>query len=1837
MLRLPLRPARFLAALCLPLLTAALARPQGAIVSDDFDTCGGLQSLWTLEDPLLDGTAQTQGVGSGQAHLHMTAPAGVEHQAWNSLYAPHVTQELGLGDFEVELKFEDSPAEGEIYGLLIKQNDSKWLRFDYYTSGGSTYVYAGRTHNGRTSNRGNWLMAGSGGALWLRVARSGNSYTLRTSADGSNWLTRTSFAYTFSPVAIGPYVGNFGAMPAATMDVDYVFDTANPIEPEDQSSPGLYPVQLAVTGSGQVQLNPPGGNYACGTNVTLTAVPDAGWAFQGWAGDLTGASNPQTITVFGPVDVQAQFLSGGSADPVISGVSIAPGTSTAAVQWTTDVPSDSQVDYGLTAGLGSTVFSPTFVTQHALLLSSLLPGSTYFLQISSTTPVGTRGQAGNLTLSTNPAGPAILSDDFNTCGGPSLWWTAQDTLSQAQFATTGMGTADAVLEIGLPAGSAFEANGALSVPYLGQPLVNGDFEIAARVQDLPLNDTGLGLLAIEDANHWVGLELYRSAGALRVTGRATNAGVSTTVFDLASTLSGSPFLQLRRTGNTFAFRASNDGVNWTTLGTTSAAHTGVEFGLYAASRGTLPGAQARFDFVQDSEDLLVVEDGPVGGQAAKTLTISPAPANGTIVVDPVLSGYSCGETVTVEAIPAPGYLFQGWGGDLSGSTNPTSLVMDQDRVISATFNLDLTPPVIANLTVVPGQTDAVVSWTTDVPASSRVDFGPDALYGSQVDTPDLVTNHTMLLSGLAVSSVYHFQVTSTGANGVTAQSADSTFTTLDPVQSVVASDDFNGCGGLGSAWVFQDSPAFDGSYSIEGVGTDDAQLWISVPSGVERQAYHTLNAPRVMQTVADTDFIVEAKFDSEVTQPYQIQGLIVEQDANNWVRFDVYMGASGVHYYAGSTVAGTTHYKGDAAVAFSAPYYLRVQRAGSQIVCSLSHDGASWTQVVSFFRSMVVNHVGPYAGNAFLNGNSPAFTAKVDYVFDTAAPIVPEDGPRGGAGPFAVTAGVQGQGSVAVNPVLSQYNCGDPVTLTATPAVGWLFSGWAGDANGSQNPLTLPVTQDLVIDAVFVADTGAPVITNLAVDPAATTATVTWDTIDPADSLVEFGPTPALGFVASSAVMTTSHAVVLTGLDPLTTYYYQVTSVDGESDATTSAVDSFMTLAAGSVTSDDFHTVNLNRNLWTFTDPAGSASVRMVGSGTADARVEISIPHNVVYEPYQTNGAARLSQEIEDEDFTFQVKFENPITAVNTSTGIYVEKDSDDWIRLDYYFDGTNLNVFSSRFTNGTPGSMGQKLVQSGPWADETPLYLRVTRVGTAWVTSYSLDGSVYTTVKSFSSNMVPARIGVMAGNSSLDPQAQTVVVDWFESTNLPILNEDPVPGPDTTAPFVYGVDAVSLSDSAVRIRWFTDEPSTGRVLWGTTAAYGQAPVLSTGSGYQHAVTLTGLAADTVYHFQVEGQDGLAQIATSNDGTVRTKGTADPAAPSIEFWYGDTDVATGAHRLHFGHLGNAQPQFNVLGRLHDDDQDRIALECTLEYRFNSGPWRAIAIGDDRTINYAPWRLANEGDFNVEVYVDELMGGPLVGGEHRNTLELRAIDNGGHETITATLIDYKPNVTWSTQTLTFDWAQIANGGTALEDVVQIVDGKWEIHNDPVLGHVLRPNPSNLGYDRLVAIGEGQGPNGWRNYEALLPVTVNSLDPQGYTTGTSSYAMGFLLRWTGHVKEGTYYPQPNHGLYPLGGLWIFRWFDLAERWELWINENQAILPQPGNDISLGVTYWYRVRCEDAPGGGTHYAFKTWPVGQVEPTPWTYEYTTNPGDPSMGSFLLVAHHSNSSFGNIVVTQLP
>ncbi len=58
---------------------------------------------------------------------------------------------------------------------------------------------------------------------------------------------------------------------------------------------------------------------------------------------------------------------------------------------------------------------------------------------------------------------------------------------------------------------------------------------------------------------------------------------------------------------------------------------------------------------------------------------------GTVLVDPLKTYYTNGESVTLTAVPDSGKTFQGWFGSVSATTNPLLLVMDATKSILASF------------------------------------------------------------------------------------------------------------------------------------------------------------------------------------------------------------------------------------------------------------------------------------------------------------------------------------------------------------------------------------------------------------------------------------------------------------------------------------------------------------------------------------------------------------------------------------------------------------------------------------------------------------------------------------------------------------------------------------------------------------------------------------------------------------------------------------------------------------------------------------------------------------------------------------------------------------------------------------------------------------------------------------------------------------------------------------------------------------------------------------------------------------------------------------------------
>lgn len=114
-----------------------------------------------------------------------------------------------------------------------------------------------------------------------------------------------------------------------------------------------------------------------------------------------------------------------------------------------------------------------------------------------------------------------------------------------------------------------------------------------------------------------------------------------------------------------------------------------------------------------------------------------------------------------------GYVPGFGGGGSSAATEP------------APAPADATPPALSALSAgMPATATATITWTTDEPASTRLEFGTSTAYGSTTPlVSTLSTSHSVALTGLVAATTYHYAVISADAKGNTATSTDKTFTT----------------------------------------------------------------------------------------------------------------------------------------------------------------------------------------------------------------------------------------------------------------------------------------------------------------------------------------------------------------------------------------------------------------------------------------------------------------------------------------------------------------------------------------------------------------------------------------------------------------------------------------------------------------------------------------------------------------------------------------------------------------------------------------------------------------------------------------------------------------------------------------------------------------------------------------------------------------------------------------------------------------------------------------------------------------------------------------------------
>ncbi len=100
--------------------------------------------------------------------------------------------------------------------------------------------------------------------------------------------------------------------------------------------------------------------------------------------------------------------------------------------------------------------------------------------------------------------------------------------------------------------------------------------------------------------------------------------------------------------------------------------------------------------------------------------------------------------------------------------------------------------------------------------------------------------------------------------------------------------------------------------------------------------------------------------------------------------------------------------------------------------------------------------------------------------------------------------------------------------------------------------------------------------------------------------------------------------------------------------------------------------------------------------------------------------------------------------------------------------------------------------------------------------------------------------------------------------------------------PALGGVAAIQITNTTAVISWITSTPSSSRVNYGLTSAYGSSSTLDATLVTQHSQTLTGLTPSTPYHYRVRSVDanGLELISADYTFTTIASGT-DTTAPTV--------------------------------------------------------------------------------------------------------------------------------------------------------------------------------------------------------------------------------------------------------------------------------------------------------------------------------------------------------------------
>ncbi|NND69991.1 MAG: hypothetical protein HKN43_00270, partial [Rhodothermales bacterium] len=222
------------------------------------------------------------------------------------------------------------------------------------------------------------------------------------------------------------------------------------------------------------------------------------------------------------------------------------------------------------------------------------------------------------------------------------------------------------------------------------------------------------------------------------------------------------------------------------------------------------------------------------------------------------------------------------------------VLLNQTVTPDSTFMTnDVTGPQISNLMIVTTDSSATLTFDTDEPATSVIDWGLSAAYDSTQADTNLVTSHSIVLDSLAENTLYHFALTVEDSLSNQTITADSTFRTDDVTAPVISNLVIVTTDSSATLTFDTDEPAtsvidygltaaYDSTQSDTNLVTSHTVVVDSLLSGTEYHFALTVADSSANQTVtSDSTFMTD-----DVPGPQISNLIIVTTDSSATLTFD---------------------------------------------------------------------------------------------------------------------------------------------------------------------------------------------------------------------------------------------------------------------------------------------------------------------------------------------------------------------------------------------------------------------------------------------------------------------------------------------------------------------------------------------------------------------------------------------------------------------------------------------------------------------------------------------------------------------------------------------------------------------------------------------------------------------------------------------------------------------------------------------------------------------------------------------------------------------------------------